>query len=79
MNCKCEQAPFPQTPCPLGILATFPQPHPVKGMSLACICWQSWGLEHPGLETPRTRVLDLSSASSQSLAHLHLPRVVHCI
>lgn len=77
MSCKCEKTLCPCTPCPPRILATVLQPHSGKGMSWACICWQSWGLEHPGLEAPWTRVMGLSSAGSQSLAHPHLPRLIH--
>lgn len=62
MSCKCEKAPCPYTPYPPRILATFLQPHSGKGMSWAHICWQSWGLEHPKLGTPWTRVRGLSRA-----------------
>lgn len=61
MSCKCVQASCPCTPCPPRVLAIFLQTHPVKGMPCAPICWQSWGLEHPGLETPWNRVPGLRS------------------
>lgn len=54
MSCKCVSAPFSCLPCLPRILATFLQPHPVKGMPWEHICWQSWGLEHLGLETTAT-------------------------
>lgn len=51
MSCKCVQASRPCSPCPPRVLATFLQTLPVKGMPCAPICWQSWGLEHPGTES----------------------------